>query len=158
MHSSTILAAVLPALALASPIKPRAGGPAFVPIPANCTVVNPLPHASDYCGHGTVSGWMPSTNFTSLNQIYEFYLEAPTGETVDQQWEGCLEQCNGLDGCVSAFLAYNDPTPAGYYGTPGGVLEIGCQMFSTYLTPLDFTPAPAGQYVSETAGNIYCPA
>lgn len=145
-------------LASAMPLEVRAGGPSFVPIPQNCTVTNPLPHASQYCGNGTVSGYKPSANFKASHQIYDYYLPAPTGETLNAQWSGCLEQCNGLDGCVSALLAYNAPTPAGYYGTTGGVLEIGCLMFNASMTPNNFVAAAKGHYVNETAGNIYCPA
>ena len=57
------------------------------------------------------------------------------------------------------MLAYNAPTPKGYYGTEGGVLEIGCLMFNASFTPNDFVEVEVeGQYVNETAGNIYCPS
>lgn len=155
LFTTLLTSAALPLLAMASPIVKRAGGPAFVPLAANCTVVNPLPHASHQCGNGTVNGWMPS-NATLKNQIYEFYLEQPDFETINARWAGCLEQCNGLDGCKSALLAYNAPTPNGYYGTAGGALDVGCLMFNVSLTPNDFVPATTGNYVNETAGNIYC--
>lgn len=157
MHFSNLLAAILPVLAAATPIiKPRAGGPSYKLIPANCTITNPLPHASAHCGNGTTNGWMPSPAFTASNQIYSFYLEQPDFESTTSRAQGCLEQCHGLDGCVSALLAYNAPKPKGYYGTAGGQLDVGCMMFNVSLTPKDFVFAPKGQFVNETAGNIYC--
>lgn len=158
MLFTTILASSLSALAMASPLTRRAGGPAYVPIPSDCTVLNPMPKQPATCGNGTVDGMMPSAKFVAASQIYSFYLGQPDFETINTRWEGCLEQCNGLEGCVTAFLGYSVPTPAGYYGTAGGVPSVGCLMFNTTLTPLDFVAAPAEQYVNATAGNIYCPS
>ena len=158
LFSSTLALALTITAAAASPIFPRAGGPAFVPIPSDCTITNPLPHASSSCGNGTVNGYMPSPSFTNSSAIYSFYLGEPDYEPLNTRWEGCLEQCHGLSGCVSAFLGFNVPTPKGYYGTAGGVLSVACFMFDKYATPNDFVAAPKGQYVNETAGNIYCPS
>lgn len=152
--------AAVPFVALASPIavdlEARAGGPAFTPIPANCTLMNPLPHASQHPGNGSVSGYVPSTSALT-SQIYSWYLSQPDFMAPASRWESCIEQCNGLSGCSSAFMAYNAPTPKGYYGTQGGVMSVGCMMFNRTLTPLDFVAATEGQYVNATAGNIYCP-
>jgi hypothetical protein len=159
MHFTTLIASfALPLLAVASPIglDRRAGGPAITPIPASCTIMNPLPHASQYYGNGTVSGWVPSSDALS-HQIYSWYLSQPDYMTINNRWSNCIEQCNGLSGCASAFMAYNAPLPKGYYGLPGGQLEVGCLFFNRTLTPLDFVTAKAGQYVNATAGNIYCP-
>ncbi|GAB7355867.1 hypothetical protein MBLNU459_g6524t1 [Dothideomycetes sp. NU459] len=156
MLFTTLLSSVaLPLLAAASPVVKRAGGPAFKPLADNCTIINPLPQASEHYGNGTVNGWTPSASAMN-NTVYSFYLEQPDFETLDKRWEGCLEQCNGLDGCKSALLAYNAPTPKGYYGTAGGVPEVGCLMFGVYLTPYDFVTATNGTFVNETAANIYC--
>lgn len=158
MLFSTVFASVaLPVLAMASPIERRAGGPAITPIPSNCTVTNPLPHANHFCGNGTVSGWEPSSEALQ-SKVYQWYLSQPDFQSVNQRWGGCIDQCNGLSGCKSAFMAYNAPTPKGYFGTQGGALEVGCLFFNRTLTPLDFVPAVKGQYVNATAGNIYCPS
>ncbi|KAL1302041.1 hypothetical protein AAFC00_002488 [Neodothiora populina] len=155
LFSILLTSAVLPLLAVASPLKPRAGGPAFSPIPANCTLINALPHASDHPGNGTVNSWKPSD--AVMNQtVYSYYLEQPDFYTYNKRYEGCLEQCNSVTGCKSVVFANNAPTPKGYYGTTGGVLSVGCVMFGTYLTPDDFVPAIDGQWVNETSANIYC--
>ena len=57
-----------------------------------------------------------------------------------------------VGGCRSALIAYQVPIPkAEEY------LTLACLHFNEYLSPHDFVPAPAGQWVQETAGNIYCP-
>lgn len=159
MLFSTVLTAVaLPLLAAASPIEldRRAGGPAIVPLASNCTLINPLPHASQHPGNASISGYQPSSLFSS-SQIYSWYIPQPDFISQEARWSNCIQQCNGLSGCVSAFMAYNAPLPKGWLGLPGGELEVGCFMFNTTLTPLDFVAAEKGNYVNATAGNIYCP-
>lgn len=119
LFTTLLTSAALPLLAMASPITKRAGGPAYKPLAANCTLVNPLPQASEKCGNGTSNGWMPS-NATLENLVYEYYLAQPDFESLSSRWEGCLEQCNGYGTpgqCKSAFLAYNAPTPKGEIGS-----------------------------------------
>ena len=147
--------AILPILALASPLRSRAGAPAITPIPANCTLVNPLPHASKSCGNATVTGWKPSPAAMN-NTAYSFYLSQPDFYSYADRYEQCLEQCHGLTGCKGAVFANNVPVPKGYYGSKGGELDVGCVMFKSYLTPNDFVPAEAGTWINATAGNIYC--
>ncbi|KAF2722472.1 hypothetical protein K431DRAFT_283889 [Polychaeton citri CBS 116435] len=165
MQLQVMLALALPLLVTSSPIintnnRKRAGGPVTQPIPSNCTVLNPFPGAQ--CNNataGSTNGWMPSKNFTAAHSLYSAYYTS-TG-SVAEQWEFCSQQCYGygLPGsCKSVVLAYDAPTPPGYYGTEGGDLETGCLMFDTYLDPNSFEHAPEGQYVNETAGSIYCPA
>jgi len=159
MLFTTILSAVaLPVLAAASPIEldRRAGGPAIVPLASNCTLMNPLPHASQHPGNASISGYQPSALFSS-SQIYSWYIPQPDFISQEARWSNCIQQCNGLSGCVSAFMAYNAPLPKGWLGLPGGELEVGCFMFNKTLTPLDFVAAQKGNYVNATAGNIYCP-
>ncbi|THW84898.1 hypothetical protein D6C97_07471 [Aureobasidium pullulans] len=159
MLFSTMLASVaLPILAAATPIdlERRAGGPAIVPLAANCTLMNPLPHASQHPGNGTISGYVPSSSF-SASKVYSWYIPQPDFLTREARWSNCIEQCNGYSGCVSAYMAYNAPLPKGWLGLPGGELEVGCFMYNRTLTPLDFVVATEGQYVNATAGNIYCP-
>ena len=157
MNLLILLSSLLAALAVASPIRERAGGPEAVPIPANCTILNTLPHST--CGNGTVNGYMPATNFTSAHLLYQSYFAGFL--TIPEQWEQCSQQCYGYGtkgSCKSVLLSYNTSVPAGWFGTPGGDLVTGCIMFDAYITPNDFVAAPSGQYVNETAGSIYCPS
>ncbi|KAK4544136.1 hypothetical protein LTR36_004634 [Oleoguttula mirabilis] len=155
MQLYVLLASVLPLLAAASPIQPRAGGPIAEPIPSNCTLINPLPHAS--CGNATTSGYMPTSNFTATNLVYSAYFEGFLSQPA--QATECMQQCYGFGDkgdCKSALLGYRIPTPKGYYGTVGGDLETACLLYGAYLNPNVFVPAPSGQYVNATAQNIYC--
>jgi len=152
MFASTLLLAALPLLASASPITSRAGGPTAIPIPANCTVINPLPHAS--CGTGNVNGWQPQV--ATDNFIFSAYFGG-TGSAASQA-DFCFQQCHGYLNCVSAVLAQNVPTPKGYYGSEGGELSTACLFYDIYLNPNDFVPAPEGQWLNATAASIYCPA
>jgi len=155
MHITLLIATSLASLAWATPIDKRAGGPAATPIPATCTVINPLPRGN--CGIGNVNGYEPSTNFTIANSLYQSYFDGFL--SVADQWTQCSEQCYGYGTpgtCKSAILAYNVPTPKGYYGTSGGDLETACLLYSAYLTPNDFVKAPEGQYTDATAGSIFC--
>ena len=158
MHKSLFLTSLLPLLASASPlVEKRAGGPVALPIPANCTTINPMPHAN--CGTANTNGYMVNSDFTTASLLYSAYFEQNLSPSA--QAEQCFEQCNGYGNpgqCKSALLAYQVPTPKGYYGTPGGVLEIACLMYTDYLDPNQFVAAPEGQYLNATAVNIYCPS
>ena len=73
---AVFLAGLLPLLAATTPINRRAGAPNIVPVPDNCTVINPLPHA--ICGDAgvdSVSGLMPNTNFTATHLIWSYYYD-----------------------------------------------------------------------------------
>ncbi|EMC93701.1 hypothetical protein BAUCODRAFT_26928 [Baudoinia panamericana UAMH 10762] len=143
----------LSGVAMAKPISQRAGSPGFVPIPTNCTIDDSLPGSSS--GSTNISGYMPSADFTSDNLVYSSYFDSYLNQSA--QIQQCREQCYGYGQCKSALLAYQVPTPAGYYGTAGGVLESACLLYDAYLDENAFVAAPAGQYINETAGNIYCP-
>ncbi|KAK0284887.1 hypothetical protein LTR35_000222 [Friedmanniomyces endolithicus] len=160
MKTVVILGSMLPLFATSIPLTPRAGAPLFVPIPANCTIINPLPHAK--CGHtgvGTVNGYMPAPNFTASHLAYAAYFDAPYNQTFQSKL--CLEQCNGYGyttNCKSALLAYQVPIPKGYYGSPGNETSpTACLLYDAYLDPNKFVAAPDGKFVNETVGSIYCP-
>lgn len=143
MSLTTILLTTLSALAAATPLTPRAGGPAIVPIPSDCKTTNPLPSTSG--------------NKPTPDTLYTQFISS--GESTSKQAQTCFEQCYGFGtpgSCKAAVFALNVPTPKGYYGTEGGVLEASCMMFSDYLDESQFEAAPAGQYTNETAMNIYC--
>lgn len=157
MHYLILLtAALLPVLSLSAPLTTRAGGPAITPLSANCTLIDPLPHASQHPGNGTINNYAPSA--AALNStVYQFYLSQPDFVTYEKRYEQCLEQCNGLSGCVSVLFSDNAPTPKGYYGTEGGVPSVGCIMFGRYLVPGDFVAVSnSSLWTNETAANIYC--
>lgn len=152
----SIVALGLVSVASASPLIKRAGGPMAEPITSNCTVINPLPHAA--CGIGNVDGYMPSAAFNYSHLLYEAFYES--FGSVDDAWMQCSEQCYGFGTpgqCKSVLLAYSVPTPPGYYGTAGGVLETACIFYTHHISPNDFVAAALGQYANETVGNIYCP-
>ncbi|KAF1818955.1 uncharacterized protein K489DRAFT_413395 [Dissoconium aciculare CBS 342.82] len=155
-----IILAVLPVLAVVagSPlIQERAGGPEAIPIPANCTTINPLPHAS--CGVGNVSGYRVSDEFSKANAGYYAYYGA-TGSVAEAS-DFCFKQTYGYGSrgtYKAAVFAYNAPTPKGYFGSKGGELTNACLMYKKPLTPLDFVKAEDGQFTNATAISIYCPA
>lgn len=102
---------------------------------------------------------MPSSNFTATHLIYSAYFEGFLSRST--QATECMQQCYGFGNkgdCKSALLGYRIPTPEGYFGTAGGVLETACLLYDAYLNPTMFMTAPAGQYVNTTAMNIYCPS
>ncbi|KAK5163272.1 uncharacterized protein LTR77_010858 [Saxophila tyrrhenica] len=155
MHPSAFLASLLPLLAAASPLVERAGGPASVPVPASCAVINPLPFAN--CGSSNVDGYKPNPDFVTDHLLYQAYFTSGQSQAEDAQQ--CKEQCFGYGNpgqCKSSFIANQVPTPKGYYGTKGGQLETGCLLFDEYLSPLDFISSKAGRYVNATATDIYC--
>ncbi|KAF2035060.1 hypothetical protein EK21DRAFT_54847 [Setomelanomma holmii] len=137
-------------LGVASCISRRAGGPAIVPIPANCSVTNPLlasPSASYAPG--------PSTDGALFYNVY--YPSYTTNSSA--MAEQCLQQCYGYGDhveCKAAFWAENLVVPAGYYETPGGQLSTGCLFFNRTLVSSDFVLAPEGQAINAFAGNIAC--
>ncbi|KAK4959879.1 hypothetical protein LTR10_002767 [Elasticomyces elasticus] len=151
MKTFALFVGILPLLAASIPLTPSAGGPAFVPIPANCTIINPLPHAD--CGAGNTNGYMPTSNFSSSHLLYSAYFSANYNQSTQAQM--CLEQCYGYGtGCVSALVAYQ----VGYHVSSGNYTSpTACFLYDAYLDPNKFVAAPEGQYVNETAGNIYCP-
>lgn len=155
MRTNTVLATLLPLLVIASPVAKRAGGPTAEPIPSNCTVINPLPHAA--CGTANVNGWMPDPNFTNQSLLYESYFDSFLSQA--EQAKQCRQQCYGYgEGeCRTSFVGYQIPVPEGYMGSSGGQLETGCLLFSNYMDPNVFVKASKGQYLNATATNIYCP-
>lgn len=157
MHTSIYLTPLLSLLAAASPLVARAGGPTSDPIPATCTVINPLPHAA--CGTSNINGYKPRPAFVKANLLYQAYYT--TGLSQAEDAKQCKQQCYGYGTtgeCKSSFVGYQVPTPKGWLGTEGGALETGCLLFKEYLTPLDFVVAAEGRYLNATATSIYCPS
>ncbi|PSK34060.1 Glucan endo-1,3-alpha-glucosidase agn1 [Elsinoe australis] len=138
-------------------VLPRAGGPAYNPIPTTCSVPNPLPPTAPGvpATNFSTNGLAPSPSFRAAHLIYQFYLPSPDSTDIAERWEGCLEQCNGLSGCVAAFMADGMRTPKGWYGTEGGVESRGCLMFNGTLAEGDFVTREKVR--GATAGNIACP-
>lgn len=156
MQLYIIFTGLLAQLIQSTPLGPRQGAPTPSPIPPNCTVINAITKTKDV--NATSDGYMPQSNFTAAHLVYSAYYTSPLNQSVLATQ--CMQQCYGYGypgDCKSSLLAYQVPTPAGYYGTAGGVLETACLLFDTYLDPCSFDSAPSGQYVNETAASIYCP-
>jgi hypothetical protein len=118
-----LLLILLPLLALANPITVRAGAgsPTPKPIPSTCTLLNPLPYSNCATTNTTANNLKPSLNFTQTHTLYAAYFDLPT--PASELWTQCSEQCYGYGDegeCKSAILAYDVPTPKGYYGGAGG--------------------------------------
>jgi len=155
MLTSTIVLTTLAALASALPtssnVSPRAGGPAQVPIPSNCKVINPLPSPT------ADETYLPGPSANDAVLYYAYYPSPTTNKTALSTQ--CLEQCYGYGNtgeCKTAYWAENVPVPAGYYGSPGGQLETACLFFNRALVAGDFVIAPTGEATTPFAGNIIC--
>ncbi|KAF2762952.1 hypothetical protein EJ05DRAFT_471917 [Pseudovirgaria hyperparasitica] len=143
MQSLTAILSLLSLTAAAS-LPKRAGGPAIIPLPADCPVTSPTSELSE----SSTGGYKPSDAAMGAN-VYYYY-------NPNVNFTQCQEQCYGLSGCTSVFKAANAPTPAGGYYGAGGVLEEACLMFSRYLTTDDFVEAQQGQYTNVQSANIGC--
>lgn len=152
---ATSLFAVLSTSSPVPSLQTRAGGPLAKPIPAECSVTNPLADRRSDC-------WQPKVS-TRPNQIYAYYLPMSTFEYRNRTdiWTQCLEQCYGYGytgDCKAAFMAENVPS-APVYTAPGGDPSIACLMYNRPLTRGDFgRPTARGQYVNAEVGDISCPA
>ncbi|KAF9632212.1 hypothetical protein BFW01_g3074 [Lasiodiplodia theobromae] len=162
---ASLLAASLSATTTASPIlqqtqqqqhEARAGAPAYVPITPPCSVSYPLPQTSTTAANQTsTDGYRPSAALTAAHQIYAWDRPASDAAYINATtlWTNCIEQCNGLSGCKSAFLAYDVPAES-HYGAPGGALGIGCRMYDVAVAAADFEIITNGSYVRPVAGVI----
>ncbi|OJD29924.1 uncharacterized protein BKCO1_7000054 [Diplodia corticola] len=156
--ATPLLAAGLTATTSASPLPntntPRAGAPAYKPITPPCRVTDPLP-ATNATSDPTTAGLRPSASLTASHQLYSWDRPASDAAYLNAStlWTDCIEQCNGLSGCVSAFLAYDVPAEP-RYGAPGGALGIACRMFDVAVAAADFAPVANGSYVRPVAGVI----
>lgn len=158
MHLSIFNFVLFSTSVFASPIVNRAGagGPIAKPIPFTCNITNPLPH-SNCSTTTTISGYKTASTFASNHALYESYFDLST--PAEELWEQCSQQCYGYgDGgeCKSVILAYDVPTPKGYYGGSGGKLMIACLLFDDFLAPDVFEAAPEGQWLDVRAGNLHC--
>ncbi|KAF2805539.1 uncharacterized protein BDZ99DRAFT_574459 [Mytilinidion resinicola] len=156
MLSTTLLTTLLTtttalALPLHNPLAPRAGGPAYTPIPATCPVYTVLPVSLS----SSPPHYAPLASVDAANQVYAAYWDPASTNDTDL-YIGCLEQCNGLSGCKAAYIAWEVPTPAGYYGTPGGELMTGCLMYNRTLVAGDFGAAKEGTHRDGRMGNLSC--
>ncbi|KAF4552968.1 Hypothetical protein D9617_8g049810 [Elsinoe fawcettii] len=148
MLPSTFYATLLPTITSAL-VLPRAGGPPFVPIPSTCSITTPIP-SGNYTLH-----LAPNAAIRASSLIYQAYFPLPDYISIFNRWEGCLGQCNGLTGCVAAYLVDGIKTPKGWYGTAGGERERACLMFDRALGEGDLV---AKEGVGNgTVGNIECP-
>lgn len=156
VYITSILALLAPlTLTLATPtLLPRAalaGGPAIVPIPANCTLTSITP--ADGALNFTLT---PS--FIAASQVFS-QLDTPGENSLTEaQWnEQCLEQCYGFgnDGdCVGVLLAENvTMLEFGFEETGWGCLFVGAN-----ITQADLLETTDGSYANAQAINRWCPS
>lgn len=130
-----------------------AGGPAAVPIPANCTITNLVPTL----GQMRNQSYIPTAE-ASNDILYSAYYPSPSINATAKSLQ-CLQQCYGYgDGsqCKTAFWAEDVTVPKGYYGSPGGQLETACLFFTRSLKDEDFVFVPEGQASNAFAWSIKC--
>lgn len=131
----------------------RAGGPAAVPIPSNCTVTNLVPTL----GQMRNQTYIPASSANN-DILYSAYYPSYSSNTTRMSLH-CLQQCHGYGGgdqCKTAFWAEEMVVPEGYYGSPGGQLETACLFFNRTLEESDFAIAPKGQASNAVAWSVVC--
>jgi len=154
----TTLVSLLIGLAAASPValQARAGGPIPKPIPARCSIHNPLNKLNP---HKTYQ--LPA-NFVNTHQVYSYYLpmNEAGGHPESTELKQCEEQCYGFGNkgdCKSVYLAYNVPLPVDFPWGEAGSPSFGCQFFDIPIGANEFIPAKKGHFRSAAAANIKCP-
>lgn len=148
--TTALTALLLTITTTATPIRPRAGAPAYKPITAPCHITYPLSDPST----SPPLAYRPTPNTTAAHEIYSW--DRPIGDAdytnSTALWTSCIEQCNGLAGCKAAFLAYNVPGEA-RYGAEAGQPSIGCRMFDVVLGQVQLEGVRAG-YERAVAGSL----
>ncbi|KAF2091471.1 hypothetical protein K490DRAFT_60911 [Saccharata proteae CBS 121410] len=151
MFTTIATTLLLSALALSSPILPRAGAPSITPVAPPCYIDYPMTTPNTTSNS---TAYRPTANAsTSLTYAWDQPLANSAYTNQSTLWADCINQCNGLQGCKSAFLAYNVPSMP-VYGTAGGEPSIMCQMYSVFMRKEDFVEVKNGSYVQALAGNI----
>lgn len=146
VSTTTTLFTAIIALTAASPLTPRAGGPAIKPIPSTCTITNPNP---------TGTAFVPALPGGEQPLYSAYYPSFSTNTTLMS--EQCLQQCYGYGDstqCHAAFWAENVEVPEGFRGA--GSFLTACVLFSRPLTASDFQTAPAGQAPNAFARDLAC--
>lgn len=172
MLKFTFLTTTLWAFVSATPLDRRAGAPIPQPIPANCTIVDPvLCISAEYCDPISSEPYRP-TNATLTPALdgpflYGYYLQPDsfqvTSGNASSLLETCLETCYGygyIGSCLGVYQAYNYPAPP-MFGGPGGNPTVACLLFNKALTTTDFELVPEdqrGNWTDPASGNIVCPA
>lgn len=147
LESITSLA-LLAASATSSPLLRRAGGPAIVPIPPNCSVKCSAPtYPTD--------AFKPTDAFAAAHGVFSSYLTSDSVYNVSKTYNTCLEQCFGFGNpgqCVSTLFASN-VTYSAY-----GVTNTGyaCLMFGVPLEGDDLVAVTDGSYAGARGTNIGC--
>ncbi|XPT00385.1 hypothetical protein M3J09_009539 [Ascochyta lentis] len=131
----------------------RAGGPAAVPVPSNCTITNLAPTL----GQMRNQTYIPTAG-ANKNILYSSYYPSYSSNITTMSLQ-CLQQCHGYgDGsqCKASFWAENMVVPEGYYGSPGGQLETACLFFNQTMKDEDFVVTKGGQASNTFAWNLEC--
>lgn len=146
LATATTLLTTFVALTAASPLVPRAGGPAIKPIPTSCSITNPQPSEPAFIPA------LPS----SERPLYSAYYPSPSSNKT-QMSEQCLQQCYGYGDstqCHAAYWAENVEVPQDSLGA--GNKMTACLLFSRPLTTEDFKKAPEGQATDAYTRNLAC--
>lgn len=173
MLTSTLALSLFTVASTASPILySRAGGPIAKPVPANCTIDNPvLCTSSASCPEVSYTPFRPTnatlTSASSGPFLYGYYLQPTsfqvTNGTSASLFEMCLNTCYGYGTtgtCKSVYQAYNYPTPP-MFGAPGGDPSVACLLFGKVLDSNDFEIVPESQrssWTDQKTGVIKCPS
>jgi hypothetical protein len=158
-----VLLSLLPiAMTWASPLIIRAGAPIASPVPANCSIGNPLLCTSaEECPPVSYEQVEPTTDALTTKALYGYYL--PPDSTANRTVEYCEETCYGYGNtgdCQSVYHADNYPAPP-MYGAPGGYLTTACLLFAGQLNSTSFDVVPEAQqvnYTNSVVRTISCPS
>ena len=135
-------------LALSIPLTPRAGGPAIVPIPSDCSVTCAAPtYPTD--------AFKATDAFTTANSVFSQYIPSDSVTNVSDSYNTCLEQCFGFGNpgeCVSTVFASNVTYQA------FGVTSVGyaCIMFGGPIAGGDLEAVTDGSWAGARGTNIGC--
>ncbi|KAI9706947.1 MAG: hypothetical protein M1820_004533 [Bogoriella megaspora] len=142
-----------------TPVDKRAGAPVRSPIPASCTVSDPLPSTAEVPAGATptASSLKPSDDFYNEHILYSYYLSAPPPDSnasslVTDCQETCYSYGNHTE-CQAAWFAYYVQAPP---DQGGQVSNYACLNFDAPLEESDSEDAAAGRWINGTVANIAC--
>lgn len=128
----------------------RAGGPAYKALATPCTAFYPRGHPQSTTT--AKKSYRPKDKFAK-HLVYSWDQPLSPSTNYKTIWSQCLEQCNGLSNCKSAYMGYQIPSLP-RYGGPGGVLGVGCRMYDATFTSSDYVTMLNGTYVHAIAADL----
>ncbi|PNS16271.1 Protein kinase rad3 [Sphaceloma murrayae] len=142
MHLTSLLLPLLPCTSAL--LIPRAGGPTATPLPPSCTPTSPTTNLTSQA---------PIGSFRKQHLLYQFHIPLPDATPIAERWQECLEQCNGLEGCVAAYMADGLRAPKNANGAQGEKGR-GCLMFDAEMAEGDLGEVKGVRKAK--AGNLGC--